>query len=310
MITAAQPLGRGQSFLKGAISFGAPGVPTYAKFNPGESVELAAVSALDNLGGLSSAITLNLSAGDVFDAESAAFVANQAGKFLISSASSPSADYNFSNTAFVGLAVEWNSGVNCSTASFFNCREVLTDGAPFEACKFYGTPVTTSNPTNITNCSFTQGATGGHAIEITQPGTYSFVGNTFEGYGLDGTTDAAIYNNSGGHVTLNISGGGDTPTVRNGTGASTTVVSGVTLTFSGIKVGSEIHIFDENSVLLASVESAISNQTISLQVTGVQVRIFIASLGYENIDLPYTVPGSDVTIPVFQRIDRNYRNPI
>ena len=37
--------------------------------------------------------------------------------------------------------------------------------------------------------------------------------------GADGTTDAAIYNNSGGAITLNISGGGDTPTVRNGASA-------------------------------------------------------------------------------------------
>ena len=97
--------------------------------------------------------------------------------------------------------------------------------------------------------------------------------------------------------------------MRNGAGAETEVVSGVTLTFGGVKAGSEIHIFNLGGTLLASVESAVENQTISLQTAGVQVRIFIASLGYENIDLKYTVPLSDAAVPVFQRIDRNYRNP-
>jgi len=42
--------------------------------------------------------------------------------------------------------------------------------------------------------------------------------------------DAAVYNNSGGAVTINVVNGGDTPTIRNGSGSSTTVVNSVTLT--------------------------------------------------------------------------------
>jgi len=80
-------------------------------------------------------------------------------------------------------------------------------------------------PNLISDSSFTFSA--GHAITITTPGTYTFTGNKFTGYGAGGTNSAAIYNNSGGAVTLNITGGGDTPTIRNGTGASTTVVNAV-----------------------------------------------------------------------------------
>mgnify|MGYP000845257860 FL=1 len=82
-------------------------------------------------------------------------------------------------------------------------------------------------PNLISNSSFTFSA--GHAITITTPGTYTFTGNTFTGYGAGGTNSAAIYNNSGGAVTLNIAGGGGTPTVRNGAGASTTVVNAVSV---------------------------------------------------------------------------------
>ncbi|MBI3290362.1 hypothetical protein HYZ78_03110, partial [Candidatus Microgenomates bacterium] len=78
--------------------------------------------------------------------------------------------------------------------------------------------ITTDDPSDIKNTAFV--FSDGHAIEITATGTFTFEGNTFSGYGADGTTDAAIYNNSGGIVTLNISGGGSTPTIRNGAGAS------------------------------------------------------------------------------------------
>ena len=87
--------------------------------------------------------------------------------------------------------------------------------------------ILSNNPALITDSAFNFSA--GHAIEITTAGAYTFSGNTFTGYGADGTTSAAIYNNSGGAVTLNISGGGDTPTIRNGAGASTTVVNAVVL---------------------------------------------------------------------------------
>ena len=90
--------------------------------------------------------------------------------------------------------------------------------------------LSTATPNQFSNCSFNGSASSGHAIRITAPGTYSFSGNTFTGFGADGTTSAAIFNDSGGLVTLNITGGGNTPTVRNGTGASTIINNAVTLT--------------------------------------------------------------------------------
>jgi len=72
------------------------------------------------------------------------------------------------------------------------------------------------------NLHFVSDGTG-HAIYITATGTYTFDNLTFSS-GFTGTsTNAAIYNNSGGVVTINVTNGGDTPSVRNGSGASTTV---------------------------------------------------------------------------------------
>lgn len=99
--------------------------------------------------------------------------------------------------------------------------------------------IQSDNLANISNCSFT--FSDGHAIEITTPGTYSFSGNTFTGYGADGTNDAAIYNNSGGSVTINSSNNTGI-TVRDGAGATTDVVDSVTVTVSGVSEGTSVQV--------------------------------------------------------------------
>jgi hypothetical protein len=77
---------------------------------------------------------------------------------------------------------------------------------------------------NISGISFISDGTG-HAIYITAAGSYTLTDFTYSGYGATGTTNATIYNNSGGSVIVTVSGG-DTPTYYNGTSADTTIISG------------------------------------------------------------------------------------
>lgn len=95
---------------------------------------------------------------------------------------------------------------------------------------------------------------------------------------------------------------------------STEAIGAINLSFTGVKSGSEIYIFDNTLTALAGVESASDPQTFSVPIYALgnalnSVRILIASLGYENIDLAFTLPQADATIPIQQRIDRNYKNP-
>ena len=93
------------------------------------------------------------------------------------------------------------------------------------------TGLSLANPTTqgVKNCLFqSSGAGGGHAIEITAIGTYTFDGLDFVDYGADATSDAAVYNNSGGHVIINVQNASG-PTVLNGSGATTDVVLTVNL---------------------------------------------------------------------------------
>jgi hypothetical protein len=69
----------------------------------------------------------------------------------------------------------------------------------------------------------------GHALEINTAGSYNFSGNVFTDYRADGTVNAAIYNLSGGSVTLSLAQGDSTPTVRNSTSSDTTIQNAVTV---------------------------------------------------------------------------------
>ena len=107
-----------------------------------------------------------------------------------------------------------------------------------------------SSTSAMADLSFVSGGTG-HAIYITTTGTYNFDNFTFTGFGADGTTDAAVYNNSGGLVTINIIGGGDTPTVRNDAGSplSTTIVNNaVTVSVQGLSEAAAVKVVAAETV--------------------------------------------------------------
>jgi len=120
---------------------------------------------------------------------------------------------------------------HCNDSTFANCGQVNPSTMEFLRNTFIGT--TDANGAllanrNLDSMTFTSDGTG-HAIYITAPGSYDYTLNSFNGYGIDTSTDATIYNNSGGAVTINVNSG-DTPTFRNGSGASTTIVAGAVTT--------------------------------------------------------------------------------
>ncbi len=121
---------------------------------------------------------------------------------------------------------------------FRRCGQVTQGGAVIDGCLFSNCPGTVSllvnNLNSIDNCDFVSAGTN-HAIKLTSDhagNSYTLTNCTYTGYaGTDGSTgNECIFNDSGGAVTINVDGG-DTPTIRNGSGASTNVVAGsVTVT--------------------------------------------------------------------------------
>ncbi len=129
----------------------------------------------------------------------------------------------------------------------------------------------------------------------------------FLGFGLDGTNTAGIFNDSGGAVTI-ISFGGTVPTVKNGTNATTNAQKFVNLTLTGLKANSEIRIYEAGTTTeIDGVEN--SGTTFATTTSASSVDIVVHALGYEYQRLNAVDTTENLTLPISQRVDRNYSNP-
>jgi len=197
----------------------------------------------------------NTSSDDIIRFNRAALVSPQDGveQFLDVSAGSAPAEFTTNGTTIIGQIVTGATGRNFNRTTFDRCGLITLGGSQLANCTVSdssSTPaVLTADPSDISDTVFVSAGTG-HAIQASATGTFAFEGNTFSGYGADGTTDAAFYNNSGGLITLEIPAGDATPTVRNGAGASTVIdtpTANQSVTISGATAGSRIQIYDLTS---------------------------------------------------------------
>ena len=167
-----------------------------------------------------------------------------------------------------------------------------------------------SSTTNMADLSFISDGTG-HAILITTAGTYTFTNYTYSGFGATTTTDAVVYNNSGGAVTINVVGG-DVPTYLNGVAATTTVVASFDLTLTNIPTGVKVTIV--NSSTRAELQHTVSTgvDIIYTHGGGEIVDILLNSLLYDpNLSDIYaiTLDTADQSIKFQLLNDLNYDNP-
>jgi len=169
----------------------------------------------------------------------------------------------------------------------------------------------------------------GHAIEITTLGAAltgeTFLGNNFSGYNATtGSTDAAIYNNSGQSVTINVTGGNLVDTsYRNGASATTTINNNVAITVTNMKDNTEVRVFQTSTIdttppytsptELAGIENATAGttdaRTFTFSVpsgTGITIRTFNENWIADDIVL---TPTSSQDVQVAQRRDRVFSNP-
>lgn len=226
-----------------------------------------------------------------------------------------------------------SSAVSCISSFFIDCQKAYTEGATdflrnnvIDADTVDGDGfVECGSMDNIKYCNFE--FSNGHAIEITLPfdAVQASVGNLFTGYGGtpgsnlvedSGSTDAAIYNDSGNAITIGVSGAGDTPSVRNGNNATTTVTNTKQITLTGLKDNTEVRVFDAGTTTeLHGTENAttggVDNRSFAFNETAganVDIRIINKSYEYEEI-LNYVIPNNDAEIPIQQSFDRVYNNP-
>jgi hypothetical protein len=248
---------------------------------------------------------------------------------LVNSQIGASVPYGFDVTAATGATIDLTGN------SYVFATANLDSDASYDRQLFVGGAGVTHNSAEIRNSTFiindqlgaasgmidwdsstdieastfelSSGTTTGHAIKFATAGTYTFTGLNFNAFGADGTDTAAILNDSGGAVVVNVFGG-NAPTVKNGTGSSTTVNVLTTLTLTGLQANSEIRVYDAGTTTeLAGVEN--SGTTFTANIAANSVDIVIHSLGYIYQKISGADTTANLTLPIQQQVDRNYRNP-
>lgn len=167
--------------------------------------------------------------------------------------------------------------------------------------------ILSDNPGDIENSTFEQGAAG-HAVRCDDIGTYDWTANFDTGYtgtrgtnlvSSSGSNDAMFYNNSGGLITLNVTGGGQAPSVRNGASATTQVNNNVSITISPLVTGSVVSIYLAGTS--TSVDETLNSGTsFNFSVagsTGVDIVIMEGATGdSEDASIPIRIEDIEFTV--------------
>lgn len=164
----------------------------------------------------------------------------------------------------------------------------------------------TFSTSHLHDADFVQGLSG-HALEMSQFGTYTFTNLTFTNYGTSGQSNAALLVSTTGLVTINYQG--TAPTYRISNGGSVTLVNSTTLTLTNLKNPTEVRVFDVGTTTEIAGQEDVTNGTFAAGIdaaTYPTVDISILSLGYQNFRLTGIDMTSSQTIPVVQQIDRQY----
>jgi hypothetical protein len=256
-------------------------------------------------------VRIRASAADTVKQNACVIATDTEQAYIIDPSSSTSASYDFAGSSIIGWRVTHNvAGITINGATLQNCRITLNGGL-LDSCLVTNSKasLTTNNPENISNTSFISPGTG-HAITITATGTFNFYGNSFSGYGADGSTDAAIYNNSGGAVELVLQAGDPTPTIRNGAGASTTISSPPVTVSATVLANSRVQLYNvTQDTEIDNVYEATTayDYTLTTEATsGDVLRIRVTKLGYQSIEATAVFSGGNVGFVINQLADDIY----
>lgn len=191
------------------------------------------------------------------------------------------------------------------------------NGATLAKCTFSGHTATqlkvdaAAEMDTISSCVFSSGGTG-HAIEITAPGTYTFSGLTFNNYAAtNGSTgNEAVFVNVlvSNTVTINISGGGNIPSVRTA-GATVPVIASAAVTVSGLVTGTRVKAtkVSDGTVLFNGVEStgSVNFSTDYAGAVAIEARKGTSAPYYQPwVTQITTVIGQTSSVTALQQLDQ------
>lgn len=251
------------------------------------------------------------------------------GRFVVNAAN-PTVVINGGTWTDIGIST-LRSNTDATGLTWRETDIITQNGATLSACTLDGTAAThhllSDDPGLVQDCTFLSNGTG-HAVRCDTVGTYNWIGNSDTGYTgsrgtnstpASGSANAMFYNNSGGLITLNVSGGGQAPSVRNGAGATTTVNNNVSVTLTGMKDNTEVRVLDNTTKeFLAGIEDATAGTADNRSFTFALAAALTVDIAVFNVNyiLPpnnriedFVIPGTDTSLPISQVFDRNFNNP-
>lgn len=242
-------------------------------------------------------------------------------------------DSNVDSVNFYGVSFDHASDllINTSAAEaisclYLDCTKVLVSNSLqlrnsiVNANTYPGEgSVQTDDLTDLRYCRF-QFSTG-YGIELLTPrvATQTSKGNIFTGYGATGTTSAAILNSTAGAVAISATAGASVSehTYRNGASASTTVTAAITITYSGIAIGTEVRVYIASTgVEEDGIEATIGATWDASLQAGVSYNVVAIGphtagddgVGYVPIRLEGEAYTGDQGVGLNQQVDRNWDN--
>lgn len=276
-----------------------------------------ASAKLVNYNGPDNAIGFTYYAGAADTIKHRASVISSPSKYhwRIHASSSASATYDFNGLSIIGAGdVQLRQVTTFTGMSFTDCPTITSNGASMESCTFTDSTVAVPNLAGagaIQNSAFTKTGGTSHAIVIGGSATsVTLVGLEFTGYASSNgsTGNEAIYVNiASGTVTLTVGGGGSTPSIRTA-GATVNVVSGATVTFTGLPLGTDIVILTAGTTTILEQVDQHTSTSFAWGYSGTPtVDVGFIKPGF----VPYYIRGlslgtTDSSIPVAMFADRNY----
>lgn len=271
-----------------------------------------AFHAADNQVGISYAGKV----GDVIKHTNSVITSPTSYYWNINAAATSDATWDFGGLVVVNALVTLRPVVTFNNMNFSSCTSVTTTGSSITNCKFTNSKLILSSPANaqlVSSSVITKTLGTSYGMEITGTAAdFTLSAITFSGYAAsNGSTgnEAIFVNIATGTITINISGGGTTPSIRTA-GATVVVTNSKILTLTGLVTGSDIVINTTGTVTqILDVDQNVGStyDYAYTYVASTFVDIKIMKAGYSPYQVyNYNLSSSDASLPIAQVIDRTY----
>jgi hypothetical protein len=252
--------------------------------------------------------------GDVCKITNSLITAPNPSVFEVTSGATSAATWDLNSNTFIGMTVTLRPVTTYSGETFTNCPSVTTTGSTISGSAFTNSPIVVTSPAHaalISGCSVVKNAGTFHGITITgSVANITLSGLNFTGFAASNgsTGNEAIYVNiASGTINITIAGGGSTPSIRTA-GATVNVVSGATVTFTGLPTGCDIVILTSGTTTILQQVDAHGSTSYAWGYQGAPtVDVGFIKPGYQvQYIRALALSTSDSSIPVSLSIDRNY----